>query len=76
MNEEEKRGVKYVWEVGRMISGGCIRGKILGEKMGSKMSGGVIGRIRWRLGKMYEEKRKEVKEDNERIEKGSKRERV
>lgn len=44
--------------------------------MGSKISGALIGRITSSLRKMYQQKRKEVKEHNESIENGSKTQRV
>lgn len=46
------------------------------EQMGSKISGSLIGRITFSLRKMYQQKRKEVKEHNERIENESKIQRV
>lgn len=48
----------------------------IGTKMGSKISGALIGRITSSLRKMYQQKRKEVKEHNESIENGSKTQRV
>ena len=42
------------------------------QKMGSKISGALIGRIASGLRRMYHQKRKEVKEHNERIENRSK----
>lgn len=46
------------------------------QKMGSKISGALIGRIASGLRRMYHQKRKEVKEHNESIENGSKTQRV
>ena len=46
------------------------------QKMGSKISGALIGRIASGLRRMYHQKRKEVKEHNERIENRSKIQRV
>ena len=46
------------------------------QKMGSKISGALIGRITSSLRKRYQQKRKEVKEHNERIENRSKIQRV
>ena len=46
------------------------------QKMGSKISGALIGRIASGLRRMYHQKKKEVKEHNERIENRSKIQRV
>ena len=46
------------------------------QKMGSKISGALIGRIASGLRRMYHQKRKEVKEHNESIENRSKIQRV
>ena len=46
------------------------------QKMGSKISGALIGRIASGLRRMYHQKREEVKEHNERIENRSKIQRV
>lgn len=46
------------------------------QKMGSKISGALIGRIASGLRRMYHQKRKEVKDHNERIENRSKIQRV
>ncbi len=48
----------------------------IGKKMGSKISGALIGRITSSLRKRYQQKRKEVKEHNESIENRSKIQRV
>lgn len=48
----------------------------IGTKMGSKISGALIGRITSSLRKRYQQKRKEVKEHNESIENRSKIQRV
>ena len=76
MNEQQKTALKYVSELATIISAGCITRKILAQKMGSKISGALIGRITSSLRKRYQQKRKEVKEHNESIENGSKTQRV
>ena len=62
LNEQQKTALKYVSELATIISAGCITRKILAQKMGSKISGALIGRITSSLRKMYQQKRKEVKE--------------
>jgi transposase len=76
LNEQQKTALKYVSELATIISAGCITRKILAQKMGSKISGALIGRITSSLRKRYQQKRKEVKEHNESIENGSKTQRV
>jgi len=76
LNEQQKTALKYVSELATIISAGCITRKILAQKMGSKISGALIGRITSSLRKMYQQKRKEVKEHNESIENRSKIQRV
>lgn len=76
LNEQQKIALKYVSELATIISAGCITRKILAQKMGSKISSALIGRITFSLRKMYQQKRKEVREHNERIENGSKVQRV
>jgi len=76
LNEQQKTALKYVSELATIISAGCITRNILAQKMGSKISGALIGRITSSLRKMYQQKRKEVKEHNESIENGSKTQRV
>lgn len=76
LNEQQKTALKYVSELATIISAGCITRKILAQKMGSKISSALIGRITFSLRKMYQQKRKEVREHNERIENGSKIQRV
>lgn len=75
LNGKQKTALKYVSELVTIISAGCINRKIL-AKMGSKISGALIGRIASGLRRMYHQKRKEVKEHNERIENRSKIQRV
>lgn len=74
LNEQQKTTLKS--ELATIISAGCITRKILAQKMRSKISGALIGRITSSLRKMYQQKRKEVKEHNESIENGSKTQRV
>ena len=76
LHEQQKTVLKYVSELATIISAGCITRKILAQKMGSKISGALIGRITSSLRKRYQQKRKEVKEHNESIENGSKIQRV
>lgn len=76
LNEQQKTALKYVSELATIISTGCITRKILAQKMGNKISSALIGRITLSLRKMYQQKRKEVKEHNKRIENGSKMQRV
>lgn len=76
LNEQQKTALKYVSELATIISAGCITRKILAQKMGSKISGALIGRITSSLRKRYQQKRKEVKEHNESIENRSKIQRV
>lgn len=76
LNEQQKTALKYVSELATIISAGCITRNILAQKMGSKISGALIGRITSSLRKMYQQKRKEVKEHNESIENRSKIQRV
>ena len=76
LNGKQKTALKYVSELVTIISAGCINRKILAQKMGSKISGALIGRIASGLRRMYHQKRKEVKEHNERIENRSKIQRV
>lgn len=45
LNEQQKTALKYVSELATIISAGCITRKILAQKMGSKISGALIGRI-------------------------------
>lgn len=75
LNGKQKTALKYVSELVTIISADCINRKIL-AKMGSKISGALIGRIASGLRRMYHQKRKEVKEHNERIENRSKIQRV
>ena len=76
LHEQQKTALKYVSELATIISAGCITRKILAQKMGSKISGALIGRITSSLRKRYQQKRKEVKEHNESIENRSKIQRV
>ena len=76
LNGKQKTALKYVSELVTIISAGCINRKILAKNMGSKISGALIGRIASGLRRMYHQKRKEVKEHNERIENRSKIQRV
>ena len=45
LNEQQKTALKYVSELATIISAGCITRKNIGTKMGSKISGALIGRI-------------------------------
>ena len=76
LNEQQKTALKYVSELATIISAGCITRKILAQKMGSKISGALIGRITSSFLKKVSTKRKEVKEHNESIENRSKIQRV
>lgn len=76
LNQQQKTALKHVSELATIISAGCITRKILAQKMGNKISSALIGRITLSLRRMYQQKRREVKEHNERIESGSKIQRV
>ena len=76
MNQQQKTALKHVPELATIISAGCITRKILAQKMGNKISSALIGRITLSLRKIYQQKRREVKEHNERIENGNKIQRV
>ena len=67
LNGKQKTALKYVSELVTIISAVVLTGKYW-QKMGSKISGALIGRIASGLRRMYHQKRKEVKEHNERIE--------
>lgn len=75
LNGKQKTALKYVSELVTIISAVVLTGKYW-QKMGSKISGALIGRIASGLRRMYHQKRKEVKEHNESIENRSKIQRV
>ena len=76
LNQQQKTALRYVSELATIISMGCITRKILAQKIGAKMSSALIGRVTLSLRKMYQQKRKEVKEHNERIESGGRIQKV
>ena len=69
LNQQQKTALKHVSELATIISAGCITRKILPQKMGNKISSAFIGRITLSLRRMYQQKRREVKEHNEKINK-------